>query len=292
MPKIEPNEKKLVAVVSVVLGLLITVASLVSFFVLQFHNLPFEWDQLIVAGLIIALFPPATVEYLDLRWQRGIDKNIPRLLREIAESGRTGMTLTRAIEVSSERDYGPLTRELKRVLAQISWGSSIEDAMKTFAVRARTKLAQRTATLITEVARSGGDTQEIMEQVNHHIGELQSIDRERYAQMRPYAFVVYVAFGVFLFTDILLVRTFFTQIVQLQNQVLQTSGGAGIFGGASPFDLALLKRILFHATVIQGLLGGLIAGKMSEARMGAGLKHVVALLLITFLSFFLFVWRG
>jgi hypothetical protein len=49
--------------------------------------------------------------------------------------------------------------------------------------------------------------------------------------------------------------------------------------------------VLFHATIIQGILGGLIAGKMSEARMGAGLKHTVALLLLTFLSFFLFVWR-
>jgi flagellar protein FlaJ len=256
-------------------------------------NFPLRWDQLLVFGLIVALFPPATVEYLDLRWQRGIDKNIPRLLREIAESGRTGLTLTRAIEVSAERDYGPLTAELKRVLAQISWGSSLEDAMRAFAASARTKLAQRTATLITEVARSGGDTQEIMEQVNRHIGELQSINRERLAQMRPYATVVYVAFGVFLFTDIMLIQTFFSQIVQLQQQVLQTSGGGGsVFGAAANVDVNQLKSVLFHATIIQGIFGGLIAGKMSEGKMGAGLKHTLLLLLITFLAFFLFVWRA
>ena len=291
MPKIEPSEKRIIAAVSAVLCVTMTVAAMVGQFVLHLI-LPLQWDQLIVLGFIIGLFPSAAVEYLDLRWQRGIDKNIPRLLREIAESGRTGMTLTRAIEVSAERDYGPLTPELKRVLAQISWGSSIEEAMRTFATRARTKLAQRVATLITEVARSGGDTQEIMEQVNRHIGELQSIDRERYAQMRPYAVVVYIAFGVFLFTDILLIRTFFTQIQELQNQVLQTSGGGGVFGGAGTADIALLKNILFHATIIEGVFGGLIAGKMSEARMGAGLKHTVLLLLITFLAFFLFVWRA
>jgi flagellar protein FlaJ len=266
------------------------VAALAGAFILHL-SLPLQWDQLLVLGLIISLFPAAGVEYLDLRWQRGIDKNIPRLLREIAESGRTGLTLTRAIEVSAERDYGPLTPELKRVLAQISWGSSLEEAMRNFATRARTKLAQRTATLITEVARSGGDTQEIMEQVNRHIGELQTIDRERYAQMRPYAVVAYVAFGVFLFTDIMLIQTFFTQIVDLQSKVLQTSGGAGLFGGAGKVDIGLLKTVLFHATIIQGIFGGLIAGKMSEAKMGAGLKHTVALLLITFLAFFLFVWR-
>lgn len=291
MPKIEPREKRLVAIVSGSLGALIVIATIATLILFRGVTLPLKWDQLLVFGLIICLFPPATVEYLDLRWQRGIDRNIPRLLREIAESGRTGLTLTRAIEVSSERDYGPLTPELKRLLAQLSWGATLDEAMRAFVMRARTKLAQRTATLITEVARSGGDTQEIMEQVNKHIGELQTIDRERYAQMRPYAVVVYIAFGVFLFTDIMLIQTFFTQIVNMQASVLQTAGGGGsVFGGIGSINIALLKTILFHATIIQAIFGGLIAGKMSEGKLGAGLKHTVALLLITFMAFFIFVW--
>ncbi len=42
--------------------------------------------------------------------------------------------------------------------------------------------------------------------------------------------------------------------------------------------------------MVQALFGGLIAGKMSEARLGAGLKHVLGLLLIAFLGFYMFVW--
>ncbi len=292
MLKIVPSEKKLVAIVSIALGVTMAFVSLVSFFVLGPRNMPLQWDQLLVTGLMIALFPAAVVDYLDFRWQQGIDKNIPRLLREIAESSMTGLTLTRAIEVSSERDYGPLTPELKRVITQTSLGSSFEDAMKSLGTRCRTKLAQRTATLVSEVSRSGGDTKEIMEQLNKHIGELQTIDRERHTQMFPYSVVVYVAFGVFLFTDIMLIRTFFTQIVAMQSQILQTAGGAGTSILGAGVDLDLLKRILFHATVIQAIFGGLIAGKMSEGKLGAGLKHTILLLLMTFLSFFVFVWSA
>jgi len=298
MPKIDPKEKQLVAIASLALGLAVAVFSVLSAFVLKSVSLPLSWDEMIIAGIIAATFPPSVVEMMDLRWQRGIDKNLPRLLREIAESGKTGLTLVRAIEVSAERDYGPLTPELKFLVAQISWGMSLEDALRAFAKRARTKLAQRCADLISEVARSGGATQDIMEQLNKHIWELQSIDRERYAQMRPYSAVVYIAFGVFLFTDIMLIKTFFTQIVGMQQQVAATAaagggGGAGsIFGGASKVDLTLLKTVLFHATVVQAVIGGLIAGKMSEGRLGAGLKHMMLLLLITFLSFLIFVWRG
>jgi len=287
MARIEPKEKTIVAVTSVCIGLTFTIASIVGTFILGL-TLPLTWDQLIVVGLMIALFPPAAMEYLDLRWQRGIDNNIPRLLREIAESGRTGLTLIRAIEVSAERDYGPLTPELKRLLARISWGETLEEAMKAFAERTRTKLSQRVTTLIIEVSRSGGDTQEIMEQVNKHVNELQTIDKERYTQMRPYAVVVYVAFGVFLFADIMLIRTFFEPMAAIHSQAL-AAGGGGIFGGPG-LNIQALSDTLFHATVIEGILGGLIAGKMSEAHLGAGLKHALMLVLITFLSFLLFVW--
>ena len=293
MPKIEPKEKKLVGIVSAALGVVMAILTLLAFFVFHFQGLPFDWDQVLVLALMVAIFPMAGVEYLDLSWQRGIDKNIPRLLREIAESGKTGLTLVRAIEVSADRDYGPLTPELKQMVAQISWGGSLEEALKTFAKRARTKLAKRTADLVSEVARSGGDTQEIMEQLNKHIGELQSIDRERYAQMRPYAAVIYIAFGVFLFTDVMLVRSFFTQIIQLQNSVLTTSGGSStVFGGIASVNIALLKKILFHAVIIQAIIGGLVAGKMSEARLGAGLKHILVLMVMAFIVFAIFVWTA
>ena len=291
MPKLERKEKQLTAAVSAALGIIIVTASLVSIFVLH-NKMPFDWDSMIVIGIMVAIFPIAVLELIDLKWESGIDKNIPRLLREIAESGKTGLTLTRAIEVSAERDYGPLTKELNQLVAQLSWGSSVEEAFRAFASRARTKLAHRTSELIIEVARSGGDTQEVMEQVNKHIGELQSIDHERYAQMKPYAAVVYIAFGVFLFTDVLLIKSFFTQIVQLQAKVMATSGGGGgVFAGAGSVDVGFLKKVLYHAVIIQAIFGGLIAGKMSEGKLGAGLKHTLMLLLIAFVTFFLFVWR-
>ena len=102
MPKIEPKEKTLVAIVSAALGVIMGIATIIAVFVLHFQNMPFTWDQMLILAMMIAIFPPAVVEWLDLRWERGIDKNIPRLLREIAESGKTGLTLIRAIEVSAD----------------------------------------------------------------------------------------------------------------------------------------------------------------------------------------------
>jgi flagellar protein FlaJ len=91
-----------------------------------------------------------------------------------------------------------------------------------------------------------------------------------------------------------LIRSFFTQIVELQAKVMATSGGGGggVFAGAGSVDVGFLKRVLYHAVIIQALFGGLIAGKMSEGKIGAGLKHTLLLLIIAFVTFFLFVWRS
>jgi len=48
---------------------------------------------------------------------------------------------------------------------------------------------------------------------------------------------------------------------------------------------------MFHLSLIEGFFAGLIAGKMGEGSMGAGLKHSLILIVIGFLAFFLLVWH-
>jgi flagellar protein FlaJ len=287
VPKITRKEKLLVTYVSVALGLVNAVSVLVVTFVLG-AELPLPWDTFLILALMIGLFPPAAVNVIDSSWRAAIDKNIPKFLREVAEAGRSGLTLTRAIEVSAQRKYGPLSKELQRVVAQLSWGISLEESLKSFAERADTMLGRRTAQLIIEVSRSGGDVQEVLESINKHINDLYMLERERKSAMRPYLAIVYVAAIIFLATDLLLIKTFFSEIAKLQQ--LQTEAGTGALLSIS-LDVPTLVKVLFHTAIIQGFFGGLVAGKMGEGTVGSGLKHCLILIAISFLAFFLLVWR-
>lgn len=279
--RVPRREMRLVWIVS---GIILVVA-LISIFAVIFvlrAPLPVRWDDLAIILAMTAIFPPAAVNFMDTRWRNSIDNNIPRLLREIAEAGRSGLTLTRAIEVSAERKYGALTKELRRLVSQLSWGVPLEEALRSFAERADTRLARRTATLISEVARAGGDIQEVLEAINRHIGELQLIERERRASIRPYVAIIYVAFAVFIVTDILLIRTFFAELARLQAE------GAG-FLALGAVDVGTIKRVFFHMGIVQAFFGGLIAGKMGEASMGAGLKHTLIMMAASFVAFLILV---
>jgi len=55
---------------------------------------------------------------------------------------------------------------------------------------------------------------------------------------------------------------------------------------SSPADL---KRIFLHLTLVQGFFSGLVAGKMGEGSVSAGLKHSLVMMLLGYvvLKFFL-----
>jgi flagellar protein FlaJ len=285
--KVSRKEKKLVWVVSVALGTAIITSAIVVNLVLG-TSLGLNWDDFAVLALMVAVFPPAAVDLIDSSWKNGIDKNIPKFLREVAEAGRSGLTLTRAIEISAQRKYGPLTDELRKLVAQMSWGITLEKALEFFSQRVDTLLARRTAHLVGEVSRAGGDVQEVLESVNKHITDLHQIERERKSSIRPYVAIVYVAVTIFLVTDILLIKTFFEEIAKLQQLQMEVASGALL---QITLDVPTSTRVLFHTSIVQAFFGGLIAGKMGEGELGAGLKHCLILMLVSFLAFFLLVWR-
>ena len=47
-------------------------------------------------------------------------------------------------------------------------------------------------------------------------------------------------------------------------------------------------RVFFHMSTIQAFFGGLVAGKMGEGTVGAGLKHSVILMISGYLALRLF----
>ncbi len=287
MARITEGEKLLVWIVSAAIGVIIGLTALINALFLKVP-LAFEMDELILIALMVAISPPAVVNLIDSRWRAAVDNAIPNFLRELSEAGRTGVTLTRAMEMASKRRYGPLSDEVNRIVTQISWGMSLDEALKRFSERVDTRLSTRTASIISEVSKAGGEIREILETVSLHIGELQTIERERVSMLRPYVAIVYVAFFIFLFVDIMLIRTFFVELAETKTMMAEAGGGGLLAGGV---DLERVIRVMFHITLFEGFSGGMVAGKMGENMIGAGLKHSVILMVIGFVAFYLIVWR-
>jgi flagellar protein FlaJ len=266
MPKIERREKHIAWIVSLVLAFCVLTTAFT-----RLSGLPI-FDEYVVLTIVIAILPAAVLDYLDYRWRCSVDEHLPDLFRSIVQAEKTGMTLTQAIEEASKRRYGPLTTELKRMVAQMSWGKSLEDVFQSFSERVNTSLTKRVVPLIVEASHSGGHVENVFEPMGKFVQSTLTAEKERQAQTRPYIAIVYVAFFVFLFTVIMLFKAFFVQI----------SGMPSLNSGVLSSDEA--RRLFFHMSVIQALFGGLVAGKMGEGTMSGGLKHSVILLAVGYIA--------
>jgi flagellar protein FlaJ len=272
MPKIDMREKRIAWAVSVTLAIAIIVTA-----VLTLREDPLFEDYLFLT-IVVAVLPPAVLDYLDYRWKKSIDARFPDLFRSIVQAQQTGMTLPQALEEASKRNYGALTAELRKMVNQMSWGLSFEEALLEFNKRVDTPLAQRTVPLIIEASRSGGHVEKVFAPMGGFVQTTLVMEKERKAQTRPYIAIIYIAFFVFVFTIVLLFKTFFVDM------------GSSPVLGLSALTSKEAWRIFFHMSVIQAFFGGLVAGKMGEGTISAGLKHSIILMASGYASLKLVVW--
>jgi flagellar protein FlaJ len=271
MPKIDKKTKKIALAISVVIASGIV---LFGYFTVGFSA---ALDDFVFFGLLATISPIAILNYIDYRWRKAIDEHLPDLFRSIVQAQEVGMTLPKALEEAAKRDYGPLTSELKKMTVQISWGANFEDALLAFGRRVGTVLTQRTVPMIIEASRSGGRVEKVFDPMGKFIQTTILLEKERKTQTRPYIAIIYVALFVFLFTIVLVFKTFFTSVEGVPLLSTPTMAAAD------------LQRTFFHLTLIQGFFGGLVAGKMGEGSISAGLKHSLIMMLLGYvaLKFFL-----
>jgi flagellar protein FlaJ len=266
MPKIEKKIKKIVIAVSVVIALGMV---LFGYFTV---GVGAALDDFVFFGLLATILPIAILNYIDYRWRKAVDEHLPDLFRSIVQAQEVGMTLPKALEEAAKRDYGPLTSELKKMTIQISWGSNFEEALLAFGKRVGTVLTQRTVPMIIEASQSGGRVEKVFDPMGKFIQTTLLLEKERKTQTRPYIAIIYVALFVFLFTIVLLFKTFFTSVEGVSLFSMPTM---------SPTDL---QRVFLHMTLIQGFFGGLVAGKMGEGSISAGLKHSLIMMLLGYVA--------
>jgi flagellar protein FlaJ len=211
-----------------------------------------------------------------------IDQKFPEFLRDLAESQRAGMTLTEAVITASKGQYGQLTPDIRKMAAQIEWGVSFGDALSRFAKRVNTPLINRTVSLVTEASNAGGNVVDVLTAAADDSREIQQIVKERKQAMSIYVMIIYIAFAVFIGVIAVLNAQFIPEVAKA---VAKADGVA--IGGLrfKAFDQDDFKILFFHAAVIQGFGGGLVAGVMSGGKPVHGLRHSFLLVFIGWVLF-------
>ena len=228
----------------------------------------FNMHLVAVVGLVLGLILPAYMLLLHERRRNEIDRMLPRVLEDISEGLQSGMTLIESIEEASKRKYGFISKELKILVGQMSWGVSIEEAFENFSKRVGTDMAKKTTVLLLSAIHLGGNMKSVFLSTSAFLRKILDAKADRNDELRPYLMIVYV-----------------TLIVFLAMMVMLYSSISGLLAIKSPIikiqmTKEQLKILLFDLSIMEGLFGGLIATKLSEGTIFSGLKHSIIMLLI------------
>jgi flagellar protein FlaJ len=262
---------------------IVSAAAAVVFFVssLFFYLFSPTLDYMLVIALAIGVIPPGIVSILHARWKIKIEKATPEFLRDLATASRTGIPLQISLEHASKRAYGPLTRELKVLVAHMSWGMNFNEALIEFSNKIDLPLIKKATVLINEAGKHGGDLSDIFDSTAKYLENINAWSEKRRQQTTPYVLIFYFSVFMFLFIIIIISNMMFAPLSQ---------SAAGATSFIKPIiSQEASKRLFLHASLIESLFGGLIAGKINEDSFTDGLKHVAVLAVSTGLAFYLFL---
>lgn len=232
-------------------------------------------------GLVIAFSFPAIVEFNNYKWGRQVDRNIPRFLRDVTEAVRSGVTLPRALEEASQRDYGPLSEELEHTISMFILGASWGDSLMSLAQRLRRPSALRLSTILIEAHQTGGKMIEVLETSVNLFSSLDEYREEQNSNMKPYMMTIYMATIIFLVIAYVVLHQFLTPLSAASAGAIVQE--AGFLAGV--LDINYYNSLLFWASIIESIFGGLIAGKIGDRTLSAGLRHSVILCIVTLFFF-------
>jgi archaeal flagellar protein FlaJ len=233
-----------------------------------------------VLGLLCIMAPYGFVATARLRRIAKIEERLPDFLRDVAEAGRFGMTLSDAIVVASTGRYGLLTDEIKRMAAQLEWGVPVATALRLFEERVPTPLVQRVVSIVTRANEAGGNVADVLSMVAHDTREAQLANQSRQISMLTYVTVIYIAFFVFIVTVYIMAAVFLPQMITAGEGVASSSlGSAG--GVTLQFAFVPVLFLAFLVAVIVHAVGdGIMAGVLYNGRFAEGLQHATIMLAV------------
>ncbi len=241
-----------------------------------------------IISLMIMIFPYSIAIYFKVRKAKLMEDFFPQFLRDISEAKKAGMTIPKAIELSAEADYGPLTKEVKQLRNQLSWGVPFPEAMKMLSDRIKySTYIRRGLAILLEAYFSGGKIADTMEAVSNSTKILKEVEKNRESMLQQQLVIIYLIHFIFIGIIVALYR------ILIPLLTFQGGGSTSLvanFGAGESPPLSFYKLLFFLTMIIQSAGNGIVAGVTKEGNFSAGIKHAGIMIIISLFAYTIFIF--
>ncbi len=216
----------------------------------------------ILISILIAL-PAIYIRIRRFMLEEELEDRFPLFLRDLSHYISIGQSLPVALRSLKENDYGVLlNRELRKIIAEMSVGVPFTEALARMEKRINSPKVKKAIISIIEAERYGGKIEYAFTAMSEALQELIDIKKERISKIRSFMinyYMVYVGFMAVIVITAFLFEKFFKT-------------------GQNLIDA--FKQVSMILAILNGILTGIVIGKVSMGKISAGILHSVILVSI------------
>jgi flagellar protein FlaJ len=234
-----------------------------------------EHDQMeaVICLIIIAFMAPVAISYEGRRWYvQNIESHLPDFLRELSDMKDIGITLHDAIHRISGAKLGVLSSELSVASRDIKSGAYVNSALVMMEERIGLVSVKRAISLLVRASEITTNLRQIFIIAITDFEYYLRLKRERANTTIVYVMIIYLSFGIYLYTA-----------YQLNVPFLAAFKGMSV-----NVDTAGNLTDMFNIGIILATFSGIMAGQFSSNSILAGFKHSIVLLAAT-ITLFVFI---
>ena len=258
------------------IGLGILFAGVIAAFWLTggFESLiPHDLRETVLCLIIIAFMAPVALSYEGRRWYvQNIESHLPDFLRELSDMKDIGITLHEAIQRIAGAKLGVLSSELSVASRDIESGAYVSSALVKMEERIGLVSVKRAISLLVRASEITTNLRQIFIIAITDFEYYLKLKRERSNTTIVYVMIIYLSFGIYLYTAYQLNVPFLAAFKGMEVSV----------------DTAGNLTEMFRIGIILATFSGIMAGQFSSNSILAGFKHSIVLLAAT-LALFVFV---
>jgi flagellar protein FlaJ len=226
-------------------------------------------------ALTAMTIPPTVVAVRAGRERNALEKALPDFIRDISEGRKIGLSPEQTIQALAEKHYGQLSKHVKKMSSQVSWGVSTVQVITTFVSEVKSWVTREAGMLLAEVIDVGGGTVRSFSDMADFARKMNDLEGEKRSALKPYLFICY-------FSAIMVVVTTFIMVYFISTPI-NFGAASKIAPPPATVDKGAID-VLLTVSIFESWVIGIVAGKMGEGSTADGFKHALALVLIALFS--------
>ncbi len=212
----------------------------------------------------------------------------PDFIGLMASNLRAGMTIDRALLLSSRKEFAPLDEEISILGKDIVTGREITQALMDSGKRIGSEKIRKTIGLIISGIRSGGNLAILLEETSENMRERNFVEKRAASNVLMYVIFIFFAVAVgspLLFGLSTVLVNILTQLVSnLPTEQVATNVPFALTSVSVSTDFVFYFSIVF--LVASAILASLVLGLVSTGKERDGLKYLPILIAIGLTVFF------